>query len=57
MTCLKLFLSDESGQAMVEYGLVIALVAAAVIGALMAFKEARENMFNYISNKLSEAIG
>lgn len=57
MTNLKQFLYDESGQAMTEYGLVIALVVAGLIGALTAFREARENMFNFILDKLSEVIG
>lgn len=30
------FVSEESGQGMVEYGLIIALVAVVVIGALTA---------------------
>lgn len=57
MTFPERFLLDESGQAMTEYGLVIALVAAGVIGALTAFKEARETLFNNILDKLSAAIG
>lgn len=31
---MKKFFMDESGQGMVEYGLIIALIAIAVIGAL-----------------------
>lgn len=57
MNWLELFLYDESGQALAEYGLIIALTAVAVISALTAFKEARENMFNYILDKLTEALG
>ena len=57
MTELELFWLDESGQAMTEYGLVIALIAAGLMGALTAFKEARENMFVYIADKLTEAFG
>ena len=57
MTVVNRFLSDESGQAMAEYGLVIALVVAAVIGALTLFKEARDNIFSNILSKLTEAIG
>lgn len=51
------FLSDEAGQAMAEYALIIALVVAAVIGTLTLFKEARDNIFSNILSKLSEAIG
>lgn len=57
MSWLELFLYDESGQALAEYGLIIALTAVATIAALTAFKEARENMFTYILNKLTDAIG
>lgn len=57
MSYLNQFLTDESGQAMAEYGLVIALVASGVIGALTAFKEAREDLFSYVLDKLSEALG
>lgn len=57
MIFLNNFLLDESGQAMTEYGLIIALVAVAAITALTAFKEAREAMFNNIVDKLSEVIG
>ena len=34
MRDVKNFLMDEDGQGMVEYGLIIGLVALAVIGAL-----------------------
>ena len=57
MTSVEIFLHDESGQALAEYGLIIAVVAAGVIGALTAFKEAREALFNTILGKLSAVIG
>lgn len=57
MTGTVQFLMDESGQAMAEYGLIIALVVAVMIGALTAFREARENIFNTILDKLAEVIG
>ena len=57
MNCLKRFLRDESGQAMAEYGLVIAVIVSAVIGALTAFQEARENLFDTIADKFTAAIG
>lgn len=57
MTSLKTFLLDESGQALAEYGLVIALIAVVIIGALTTFKEARETLFNNILDKLSAVIG
>lgn len=46
------FMSDESGQSLVEYGLVIALVALAVIGALVIFKEKIAAVFTRMGDKL-----
>ncbi len=46
------FRSDESGQSLVEYGLVIALVALAVIGALVIFKDKIVAVFTRMGNKL-----
>ena len=46
------FRSDESGQSLVEYALVIALVALAVIGALVIFKDKIAAVFTRMGNKL-----
>jgi Flp pilus assembly pilin Flp len=46
------FMSDESGQSLVEYALVIALVALAVIGALVIFKDKIAAVFTRMGNKL-----
>ena len=43
---------DEKGQAMTEYGLIIALVAILVIGALTAMSGALNGIFNQISTAL-----
>lgn len=51
---LRLALRDEEGQGMVEYGLIIALVAVAVIGALMVLGPKISNMFNYAGNQLNK---
>lgn len=50
----KIFL-DESGQGMVEYGLLIALIAIATIVALTALGENITNMFNKVNNTLKVA--
>lgn len=46
------FMNDESGQSLVEYALVIALVALAVIGALVIFKDKIAAVFTRMGNKL-----
>ena len=49
---MKNFFKDESGQGMVEYGLIIALIAIAVIGALTALGPAVKGIFNNAVSKL-----
>ena len=49
---LNWFISEESGQGMVEYGLIIALIAIVVIAALTAVGNGVNNKFTDISNKL-----
>ena len=46
------FFKDESGQGMVEYGLIIALIAIAVIGALSALGPKISGIFTGAANKL-----
>ena len=47
------FVSEESGQGMVEYGLIIALIAVVLIAALTALGGGLEGIFNNIT----EAVG
>ncbi|MEN6635352.1 MAG: Flp family type IVb pilin [Clostridiaceae bacterium] len=49
---MKKFLMNEEGQGMVEYGLIIALVAVVVIGAITALGGGVGNTFNTIKAKL-----
>jgi pilus assembly protein Flp/PilA len=46
---LKRIWKDESGQGMVEYGLIIGLVAIAVIAALILLGGKITNLFNGLS--------
>ena len=47
----------ESGQGMVEYGLIIALVALAVIAALFALGGGLNGIFGRINSTLEAAPG
>ncbi len=48
----KRFKHDESGQGMVEYGMVIALIALALIVALTLFKDKIAAFFGRMGTKL-----
>lgn len=48
----KLFKSNEKGQGMVEYGLIISLIAVAVIGALFLLGPKISNMFTAVGGSL-----
>ncbi len=49
---LKKFLKDESGQGMVEYALIIALIAVAVILAITTLSGQISSKFGQVSNNL-----
>ncbi len=49
---MKNFFKGESGQGMVEYGLIIALVAVAVLVALGALGTSTSGIFDKITAKL-----
>ena len=50
---MKNFLFDEeSGQGMVEYGLILALVAVVAIVAFQALGKATSNKANYVANAI-----
>ena len=46
------FVSEESGQGLVEYGLIIALIAVVVIGALTALGTKINDTFGEINTAL-----
>ena len=54
----KLFVrvQDETGQALAEYGLIIALVAVAAIGALALLAGGIVNVFGDVEGELNGAI-
>jgi pilus assembly protein Flp/PilA len=49
---LKSFCSDESGASMVEYGLMVALVAAACVTAVTALGTAVSGEFTTITSSI-----
>ncbi len=51
---VRLTVRDEEGQGMVEYGLIIALVAIVVIAALVVLGPKVANIFNDAGNQLNK---
>ncbi|HHW09075.1 MAG TPA: Flp family type IVb pilin [Firmicutes bacterium] len=49
-------LKDEEGQGMAEYGLLVALIALVVIGALTALGGNLSAIFETIGSKLGEHV-
>jgi pilus assembly protein Flp/PilA len=47
------FLHDESGQGLVEYALIIAVIAVAVIVAMMFLRDQLQSIFSNIGNNLT----
>lgn len=52
---LKKFFKDESGQGMVEYALIIALIAVVVIVAVTALGGGIKDTFNCAKDELNKA--
>ncbi len=55
MTSLQRFLNDESGATAIEYGLIAALVAVAIITAVTTLGERITDTFDEISAKLVDS--
>jgi pilus assembly protein Flp/PilA len=49
------FAKDESGATAIEYGLIAALIAVAIIAALGVMGNAMRNTFQYVGNSLVTA--
>ncbi len=54
---LRRLLKDEEGQTLVEYGLLLALIALVVIAALTVLGQKIATTFNTISQELPEVGG
>lgn len=50
---IQRFPREEKGQALTEYGLIIALVAVVLVGALIAMSGALEGIFDGITDELT----
>jgi pilus assembly protein Flp/PilA len=55
MLSFKRFLADESGATAIEYGLIAALIAVAIIAALNALSVNLQTVFNHVGTQLSTA--
>lgn len=51
------FIADDSGQGLVEYALIIALVAIGLIVILTLLRNSIGNVFNSAKNSLNNAPG
>lgn len=51
---VKRLWNEEEGQGMAEYGLILALVAVVVIGALLALGEGISAKFSDVTDELAE---
>lgn len=54
-TTLRAFYSDESGAAAIEYGLLLALLALALVGAITTLGESTSGSFESFTEALDEA--
>jgi pilus assembly protein Flp/PilA len=50
---LQQFIRDEDGQGLVEYALIIAVIAIAVIVAMVFLRDQISNIFSNIGNNLT----
>jgi pilus assembly protein Flp/PilA len=55
MSTISRFMSDESGATAIEYGLIAALIAVAIIAAATTLGGSLSDLFNRISGKLNSA--
>jgi pilus assembly protein Flp/PilA len=55
MRLLSRFAADESGATAIEYGLIAALIAVAIIAALNSLSTNLKNTFNYVGTQLGSA--
>jgi pilus assembly protein Flp/PilA len=54
-TLFNRFVKDESGATAIEYGLIAALIAVAIIGSLGLVRDELNELFTGVSTELSNA--
>lgn len=54
---LKKLFRDEEGQGMVEYGLIIGLVAVVLIAVLVAMRGGLQNLFGRVEDAVNNPEG
>ena len=57
MTFFKKLARDEQGATAIEYGLIAALIAVALIGTLQALSGSLDGTFTRVSTDLNDANG
>lgn len=53
---LRALLADTRGATAVEYGLIVALIFLAILGAVRGFGESVSNMYNKVSTTTDHAV-
>ena len=57
MNVIKRFIREEKGQGLIEYVLIIALIAIACIGALQLLRGQAENALNDVGSAMENPHG
>ena len=55
-SAVKTFVDDENGVTAIEYGLIAAMIAAALVLGVTVVTGALSNAFGYISTKINAAV-
>ncbi len=56
MKLLQKLWNDESGQGLVEYGLLVILIVGVVVAALLLFGPSVANLFGGLESKINEQV-
>ncbi len=56
ITLLKTLRSDEEGATAIEYGLIAALIAVAIIGGAQVIGGGLEDIFGFIGSQVGDAV-